>query len=119
MRARPLATTLAAAAIAVTALTGLTACSSSSGSDATPAAASEANLSGEPVTTKDDMTALCEQIVAQALPLEAAVALAESSGYTTRVGSIDGEDQALTMDLREDRFTFDVKADVVTACTIG
>ena len=119
MRARPLATTMAAAAIAVTALVGLTACSSSSGGDATPAVASEANLSGEPVTTKDDMTALCDQIVAQALPLEAAVALAESSGYTTRVGKIDGEDQALTMDLREDRFTFEVEADFVTACTIG
>lgn len=119
MRARPLTTTLAAAAIAVAALISLTACSSSSGGEATPPAASAANLSGEPVTTKDDMTALCDQIVAQALPLEAAVALAESSGYTTRVGKIDGEDQALTMDLREDRFTFEVEADVVTACTIG
>ena len=65
------------------------------------------------------MTALCEQMITQALPLDAAVALAESSGYTTRVGKVDGEDQALTMDLREDRFTLEVESDVIVGCTIG
>lgn len=107
--------TLAAAAIAVMAVAGLTACSSSS----SQAPVSEANLSGSPVSAKDDMTALCIQIVKQGLPIEAAVALADASGYTTRVGTLDGEAQAQTQDLREDRFTFDVKAEIVTGCTIG
>jgi hypothetical protein len=57
--------------------------------------------------------------VAEALPLDAAVALAEASGYTTRIGKLDGVDQAVTMDLREDRFTFEVEADTVVGCTIG
>ena len=116
MRARPVTTALASAAIAVMAITGLSACSNNSSSDAP---ASEINLSGSPVTANEDMTALCAQIVEQALPVEAAIALAEASGYTTRVGSLDGEAQAVTTDLREDRFTFDVEADIVTGCTIG
>lgn len=115
MRTRSLTTFFAGAGIAVLAITGLTACGSSS----TDAPTSEINLSGSPVSASEDMTALCAQIVEQGLPIEAAVALAEASGYTTRVGSIDGEDQALTMDLREDRFTFDVVDDIVTGCTTG
>ena len=117
MHSRSLATTLAGATMALAALAGLTGCSSTSGSGA--AAVSEVDLSGTPVTVKDDMTALCEQIIAQSLPLEAGVALAEASGYTTRVGRVDGVDQAVTSDLREDRFTFEVKADVIVGCTIG
>lgn len=112
MRARR---TLAAAAIAVMAVVGLAACSSAN----SQAPASEADLSGSPVSAKDDMTALCTQIVKQGLPLEAAVALADASGYTTRVGTLDGEAQAQTQDLREDRFTFAVAAGIVTGCTIG
>lgn len=115
MRARPVTTALASAAIAVMAITGLSACSSSS----SDAPASEINLSGSPVTANEDMTALCAQIIEQKLTVQAAVALAEASGYTTRVGTLDGEGQAVTTDLREDRFTFDVEADIVTGCTIG
>lgn len=108
---------LAGAAIALAAVTMLTGCSATSSSDST--AASEADLSGTPVSVQDDLTALCTQIVEQALPLDAAVALAEASGYTTRIGRLDGEDQAVTMDMREDRFTFEVEADIVVGCTIG
>ncbi len=35
------------------------------------------------------------------------------------VGSIDGEPQAVTMDFREDRFTFDVVSGKVTGCSYG
>ena len=115
MRARPLTTAFATAAIAVLAVTGVTACSSSS----SDAPVSEINLSGSPVSTEDDMTALCTQIVEQALPLEAAVAIAEATGYTTRVTILDGEAQAVTADVQADRFSLEVTADIVTACTIG
>jgi hypothetical protein len=114
MHTQRLTTAVAAIVVVLSALTGCAA--------ATPgqlAQGSEANLSGTPVSVQDDLTALCTQIVEQALPLDAAVALAEASGYTTRIGRLDGEDQAVTMDLREDRFTFEVEADTVVGCTIG
>jgi tRNA(Ile2) C34 agmatinyltransferase TiaS len=58
------------------ALVALTACSRG-GSEA-PA---EAVVTGEEVPVDQEQTALCEQIVAQALPVDAATALAEASGY--------------------------------------
>jgi hypothetical protein len=118
MRSR-LSLSAASLALAVAAVTGLTACSSAASGGGGDAVVSEADLSGTPVTAAEDMTALCEQILAEALPIEAAVALAEASGYATRVSSIDGEAQAVTMDVQEDRFTFETEAGLVTACTIG
>jgi hypothetical protein len=50
---------------------------------------------------------------------EEATALAEDNGYIARVGTIDGQPQAVTMDFREDRFTFDVSEGAVIACTYG
>lgn len=66
-----------------------------------------------------EMQALCDQMVAAALSAEAATSLAEENGFTARVGSVDGVPQAVTMDFREDRFTFDVASGVVTGCTYG
>ena len=105
---------LATAVLAVT--LGLSACSS-----AEPAgnASSFGEVSGSAVPVADELAALCEQIVAEALPLDAAVALAEAGGYTTRIGSIDGEPQAVTKDLQEDRMTFEVESEVVVGCTVG
>jgi hypothetical protein len=77
------------------------------------------DVSGSAVPVADELAALCDQVVAEALPLDAAVALAEASGYTTRVGTLDGEPQAVTTDVREDRMTFDVEADIVVGCTVG
>jgi hypothetical protein len=110
---RPLIALVAGPLIAAALLTGC----SSSGSSSAPA--SEVNLSGSPVSTKDDITALCASIVEQSLPAEAAAAMAESSGYTSRITKQDGEAQAATTDLREDRMNFEVEADLVTACTVG
>lgn len=69
--------------------------------------------------TDPAMVALCDQMVADAMTVDDATALAEANGYTARVGSIDGEPQAVTMDYRLDRFTFDVVDGVVTACQYG
>jgi hypothetical protein len=117
MPARRTTNALAGAAIAIVALGGLTACSSNSGTGAS--SASEVNLSGSPVAAKDEMTALCKQIVAEALTVDAATALADANGYVSRVTKVDGQGQAVTTDLREDRFNFEVKSDVVVACTLG
>lgn len=104
------------ATAALVATLGLSACSS-----AEPAgnSSSFAEISGSAVPVADELTALCEQIVAEALPLDAAVALAEAGGYTTRVSSIDGEPQAVTKDLQEGRMTFEVESEVVVGCTVG
>lgn len=66
-----------------------------------------------------EMTALCDEMIAQGLSPEEATALAEDRGYVARVGTIDGQPQAVTKDYRTDRFTFDVTNGVVTACAIG
>jgi len=65
------------------------------------------------------MIALCEEMVADGLSPEDATALAEQNGYVARVGTIDGEPQAVTMDYRLDRFTFEVADGVVVACQYG
>ena len=66
-----------------------------------------------------EMSALCDEMVAAGMTPDEATALAEGRGYSARVGIIDGEPQALTMDFRVDRFTFDVESGAVTGCTYG
>jgi hypothetical protein len=120
--------TIAASLVAAAALSGLVACSSDPADTATSAiaAASEAAGAAESADAAaagaggtPEMQALCAQMVADGLTPDAATALATENGYVARVGTIDGEPQALTMDLREDRFTFEVTGGVVVACTYG
>lgn len=118
MSARPRTRIVAASAGTLVAASLLVSCSSSSSDDATPAPAS-AVASAAAGAASSDMTALCDQMVADKMTPEAATALAEDNGFVARVGTVDGEGQALTMDLREDRFTFDVEGGVVVACTYG
>lgn len=109
----------ALSAIAVVAAGLLVACGSSSEIASTslpPAPSSTAKI---PMADEAAMMALCDRMVADRLSPEDATALAEGSGYAARVGSIDEQSQPLTMDLRPDRFTFDVVDGAVTACTIG
>lgn len=86
--------------------------------DQTPAEPTEEAAVVDP-GTDPAMVALCDQMVADAMTVEEATALAEANGYIARVGSIDGEPQAVTMDYRLDRFTFDVVDGAVTACQYG
>ena len=107
---------IAAASGAVLALVALSACSSSSDE---ASSAPSAAASGAAAAADDAMVTLCDQMVAEKMDVATATALAEDNGYVARVGSIDGEAQAVTMDLREDRFTFEVESDVVVGCTYG
>jgi len=97
---------------------GLTLVGCTTAEDATPAEPTEEAAVVDP-GTDPAMVALCDQMVADAMTVEDATALAESNGYIARVGTIDGEPQAVTMDYRLDRFTFDVVDGVVTACQYG
>jgi hypothetical protein len=120
--------TIAASLIVVAAAATVAACASDPADTATSAiaAASEAANAAESadaaaagVGGTPEMQALCAQMVADGLTPDEATALATENGYVARVGTIDGEPQALTMDLREDRFTFEVDGGVVVACTYG
>ena len=120
---------MAISTVAFVAVATLAACSSStpattavSAIDAASTAASaaaSADAAGAGVAGTEAMRTLCDQMIADGLSPEAASALAETNGFSARVGTIDGEPQALTMDYREDRFTFEVQGGVVTACTYG
>jgi hypothetical protein len=112
--------TIAASLVAAAALATLAACADDPAETATSAiaAASEAASAAEGGGTPE-MQALCAQMVAEGLSPEEATALATENGYVARVGMLEGEPQAVTMDLREDRFTFEVTGGVVVACTYG
>lgn len=117
-------TRLVTATVLVAAMAALSACSSTSepaspsGAVAPSAAGSEPAQSPAPPGTAE-MKALRTQMVDSAMSPQDATALAEQNGYVARVGTVDGAPQALTMDYREDRFTFDVEGGVVTGCTYG
>ena len=109
-------TVMAAAVGALLATAALSGCSSTDEAATAPASAVEA---ASEAAVNADMVTLCEQMVADGLSPEDATALAESNGFVARVGTIDGEPQAVTMDYREDRFTFEVADGVVVGCTYG
>lgn len=109
-------TVMAAAVGALLATAALSGCSSTDDTATAPASAVEA---ASEAAVNADMVTLCEQMVADGLSPEDATALAESNGFVARVGTIDGEPQAVTMDFREDRFTFEVADGVVVGCTYG
>ena len=62
---------------------------------------------------------LCLKIVADGMTEADANQAAAEAGFTTRVGSIDGEPLATTRDYRIDRMTFDIENGVVTGCVVG
>jgi hypothetical protein len=65
------------------------------------------------------MVAMCGQMSMGAMTPDQAQAFAAANGYATRVGSVDGQPQAVTMDYRPDRFTLAIAAGTVTSCTYG
>ena len=65
------------------------------------------------------MVGMCRQMVDQRMTFEQASAFADSNGYTARIGSIDGQPQAVTADYRPDRFTVSMVAGAVSSCTYG
>lgn len=67
----------------------------------------------------DDQLAFLDTLLAQEPALDDATAQIEAAGYTWRLGTIDGEDQAVTMDYRLDRLTLTVDNGIVTAGSWG
>jgi len=74
-----------------------------------------AEISGSPVTMDDELTQLCAEIVTQALPVDAALVLAESNGYPV----VLAEDAAASAPAAgEARMVLEVEADIVVGCTV-
>ncbi|MBI1351882.1 MAG: hypothetical protein GC156_12270 [Actinomycetales bacterium] len=75
---------------------------------------------GEPtVAGSAQMVGMCQQMADERMTADQAAAFAAESGYTTRVGSADGEQFAVTLDYRPDRFTLALEGGAVTSCTYG
>ena len=98
--------------VAAVALT-VTGCSAGPGSGAS-ATVEEIVVTGEPVPIDEELTGLCEQVVAQGLPVDAAIALAEGSGYPYQV-----IEEAQTSDPLPGGLILTVSDDIVVDCTPG
>lgn len=73
-----------------------------------------AEISGTPVSLESELTALCAEIVEQALPLDVALVLAESNGY---VASVAGDGSAGTADAGTDaNMVLTTSGDIVVGC---
>lgn len=64
-------------------------------------------------------TAFVDELLATPLPQDEATARIEEAGYTWRLGTIDGEPQAVTMDYRIDRLTLTTQDGLVIDATWG
>ena len=60
-----------------------------------------------------------QELVASEMTLEDAGVLIQASGYTWRVGSIDGEAQVVTMDYQTDRLTLSTQDGIVVDASWG
>lgn len=95
---------------------GLSACSSTESSSVSTVAPSSSSSFAGP---SGDPADLCASFITQGLTVDAATAAAEAAGYEIRLGSVDGEQRALTEDYRESRLTFDTQDGIVIACVNG
>jgi len=71
-----------------------------------------------PDITPEQLT-FVEDLLAEPLPQDEATQRIEEAGYSWRLGTIDGEPQAVTMDYRIDRLTLTVDNGLVTGATWG
>lgn len=97
---------------AVLAMTLLGACSSQEANPPEPTGEVIMDVTEEQETFRTDL-------IAAGLPQDEATALIEQNGYTWRLGTIDGEPQAVTMDYRLDRLTLTIDDGIVTDAMWG
>lgn len=84
------------------------------------AARSLTQVMGSPmVPPSAQMVGMCQQMVDESMTQAQAASFAESNGYSLRVGSVDGQPMAVTLDYRPDRFTVALVGGTVDGCTYG
>lgn len=109
-------TRVLAGVFALALLGGVSACSGDTSSETPETTESEAAVN--PDITAEQQT-FVDDLLATPLPQDEATALIEEAGYVWRLGTIDGEPQAVTMDYRTDRLTLTVDQGVVTDAVWG
>ena len=116
MRRHAISTLVAGSLISFATLTGC------SGTDEATPASSPTTMETEQEMNPDitpEQNAFLADLLATPLPQADATARIEEAGYTWRLGTIDGEPQAVTMDYRIDRLTLTVDDGLVTDGTWG
>lgn len=109
---------LAATSVALLVTLGTVGCASD---DSAPADSSETSASQETVDPDitDEQLAFVDELLAEPLPEDEATAMIEEAGYSWRLGTIDGEPQAVTMDYRIDRLTLTTQDGLVIDAAWG
>lgn len=108
---------LAAIGLSAVAFTG---CSSETGDSTStdPSTPSEGTSQAPDEETDMNITpeqvAFLDELIAEPVPQDEATAMIEQAGYVWRLGTIDGQPQAVTMDYRTDRLTLTVQDGLVT-----
>ena len=100
-------------ALLFVATVGLVGCSTGDTSESGEVAPSESITEMENTDFSVEQVEFQQELVASGMTLEDAGALIQASGYTWRVGSIDGEAQVVTMDYQTDRLTLSTQDGIV------
>ena len=106
-------------ALLFVATVGLVGCSTGDTSESGEVAPSESITETENTDVSTQQLEFQQELIASGMTLEDAGALIEATGYTWRVGSIDGQEQVVTMDYRMDRLTLSTQDNIVIDATWG
>jgi len=115
---------VAVTGIAAASIWGLSACGDNESTSSEPESTQSESADETTEETMDpDITseqlAFVDSLLAEPLPQDEATQQIEEAGYVWRLGTIDGEPQAVTMDYRLDRLTLTVDDGIVTDATWG
>lgn len=116
-RTTRIATVLAAIGLGAAVLAGCSSDTDDSTPSNTPTPSEDSSQGGEEETDMNitpEQVAFLDELIAEPMPQDEATAAIEQAGYVWRLGTIDGEPQAVTMDYRTDRLTLTVDDGLVT-----
>lgn len=116
MKRRTLSTIAVAVVLSISVLTG---CSDTNNAEPMSDATSEQPEQEMNPDITPEQTTFVNDLLATPLPQDEATARIEQAGYTWRLGTIDGEPQAVTMDYRIDRLTLTTQDGLVIDATWG
>lgn len=116
MRRQTLSTIAVAGLLSISVLAG---CSENDDAAPTPEPTSEQTEQEVNPDITPEQTAFVNELLATPLPQDEATARIEEAGYIWRLGTIDGEPQAVTMDYRIDRLTLTTQDGLVIDATWG
>ncbi len=116
-RTSRVATVVAALGLGAAVLAGCSSDTEDSTSTNAPTPSEESSQVAEEETDMNitpEQVAFLDELIAEPMPQDEATAAIEEAGYVWRLGTIDGEPQAVTMDYRTDRLTLTVDDGLVT-----